>query len=62
MPSMPLRPFTGTLTAQGAGFDFLSPRTRLNANGEVTEFAYNNHDLSDIKLTAEVKDGVGHAR
>ena len=61
MPSMPLRPFTGTLTAQGAGFDFLSPRTRLNANGEVTEFAYNNHDLSDIKLTAEVKDGVGHA-
>ena len=58
---MPLRPFTGTFTAQGAGFDFLSPRTRLNANGEVTEFAFDSYDLSYIKLTATVKDGVGHA-
>ena len=61
MPSMPLRPFTGTLTARGTGFDFLSPHTRLEAHGSVSQFGYGGYDLSDMKLTAEVKDGVGRA-
>ena len=61
MPSQPLRPFTGTLTASGVGFDFLSPRTRLVAKGSVDRFGFGRYDMSDMRLTAEVKDGVGHA-
>lgn len=61
LPSMPIRPFTGTLTASGSGFDFLSPRTRLNARGAVAQFGFGSYDLSDMKLTAEVKNGVGKA-
>ena len=61
LPSQPLRPFTGTLTASGVGFDFLSPRTRLVAKGSVDRFGFGRYDMSDMRLTAEVKDGVGHA-
>ncbi len=61
LPSVPLRPFTGSLTASGAGFDFLSPHTRLTANGSVAQFGFDSYDLSDMKLTAEVKNGVGRA-
>ena len=61
LPSLPLRPFSGTLTASGAGFDFLSPRTRLNAKGAVEQFGFGSYDLSDMKLQAEVRDGIGKA-
>ena len=61
LPNMPLRPFTGSLTAKGAGFDFLSPRTRLDAHGEVDKFGFDAYDLSDMRLTAEVSNGRGHA-
>ena len=60
MPSLPLRPFSGTLAADGEGFDFLSPRTRLHASGAVEKFAFDKYDLSDMKLAADVKDGTGH--
>ena len=60
LPSLPLRPFTGTLTADGEGFDFLSPHTRLRASGTVEQFAFDRYDLSDMKLAADVKDGMGH--
>lgn len=61
LPSLPVRPFTGELTANGAGFDFLSPHTRLEARGAVERFAYNGYDLSGMSLTASVKNGVGRA-
>ena len=61
LPSMPIRPFTGTLTANGCGFDLLSPRTRLNANGTVARLGFGTYDLSDMKLAANVKNGVGRA-
>lgn len=61
LPNMPLHPFSGTLTANGVGVDFLSPRTRLNANGAVEQFGYDRYDLSDMKLTAEVNNGTGRA-
>ena len=61
LPSMPLHPFSGTLTANGVGLDFLSPRTKLTANGEVEQFGYDKYDLSDIKLTADMNNGTGRA-
>ncbi len=61
IPSMPLHPFSGTLTANGVGLDFLSPRTKLTANGEVQQFGYDKYDLSDMKLTADMNNGTGRA-
>lgn len=61
LPSAGFGPFTGKLVANGAGFDFLSKRTRLDAKGDVDEFRFAGYDLSNMKLTADVHNGVGHA-
>ena len=61
LPSMPLRPFSGSIVAQGTGFDFLSPRTTLSAHGSVAQFGYGKYDMSGMKLTADVHGGVGRA-
>ena len=61
LPSLPLRPFTGTLTASGAGFDFLSPSTSLDMHGNVGSFAYAGYDLSNMTLSAKVHKGTGRA-
>lgn len=61
MPGSGLQPFSGELTADGAGFDFLSPRTRMDARVRVGNFHYSGYDLSNVSLQAEVKNGVGRA-
>lgn len=62
LPSSGLRPFSGELKASGAGFDFLSPRTKLTANAEATQLQLGKYNLAGMKATASVRDGVGHAR
>ncbi len=62
LPGSGLHPLSGTFTAKGAGFDFLSPHTRLTANAEATRLQMGNHDLSGVKFDAEVRNGTGHAR
>ena len=39
----------------------LSPHTSFDAEGSVDEFRYAGYDLSNMKLTANVHNGVGHA-
>lgn len=59
LPGMGLHPFSGELVADGAGFDFLSSKTRLDARVKVNNFKYTDYDLSNINLKAEVHNGVG---
>ena len=61
MPGSGLHSFSGELTADGAGFDFLSPRTRMDARVRVGNFHYSGYDLSNVSLQAEVKNGFGRA-
>ena len=61
LPGSGLEPFTGEITAQGAGIDFLSRRTWLDARARVAQFRYDGIDLSDMKLDASVHNGVGQA-
>lgn len=61
MPGMGLHPFSGELVADGAGFDFLSSKTHLDARVKVNNFKYTDYDLSNINLKAEVHNGVGRA-
>ena len=61
LPTSGLEPFTGELTASGAGLDFLSPRTWVEAKARIKHFKYTDYDLSDMKLDASVRNGVGQA-
>ena len=61
LSGMGLQSFSGELAADGAGFDFLSPKTRLDARVKVANFHYDGYDLSNMKLKAEVANGVGRA-
>ncbi|WP_297143216.1 translocation/assembly module TamB domain-containing protein [uncultured Prevotella sp.] len=61
VPGLAAGPFTGSLKAHGVGTDMLSPHTSLDAEGSVDEFRYAGYDLSNMKLTANVHNGVGHA-
>lgn len=62
LPGSGLHPFSGAVTASGAGFDFLSSRTKLAAKAEATQFQYGKYNLAGMKLAADVRNGVGHAR
>ena len=53
----PITPFTGTITANGAGTDIMSPRTRVNAVAHVNRLRYDRYDLNNIKLTANISGG-----
>ena len=53
----PITPFTGTVTASGAGTDVMSPRTRVNAVAHVKQLHYGRYDLNNIKLTANIGGG-----
>lgn len=61
LPGSGLHPFSGELVADGAGFDFLSKHTRLEARAKVGSFSYAGYDLSNIALKADVHNGVGKA-
>lgn len=53
----PIRPFTGAINAHGAGTDFMSPRTSVNAVAEIKGFQYDRYNLDNIKLTAQARNG-----
>ena len=61
VPGLAAGPFTGSLKAHGVGTDMLSPRTQLDAEGSIAEFRYAGYDMSNMKLTANVHNGEGHA-
>lgn len=58
---LPDSPVTASLSAQGRGFDVLSPRAMLDARAVVDEMSYGGYGLGGMKLTASVSRGVGQA-
>ena len=57
LPRQDLRSFTGSLEAKGVGADFLSPRTRLQANAKVNSVHYANCQLEHILASANIANG-----
>lgn len=47
---------TAWLKAEGEGFDFFSPRTRMEAQGKVQEVHYGNYHLNGYDLSAALAD------
>lgn len=57
LPHMGLSPFTGTLVAQGAGTDLMSPATALQLKAQIKSFRYGDYDLSGVDADANVRQG-----
>lgn len=54
---MNLSRFTGHVVANGAGLDFLSPQTTMNATADIKQFSYDNYLLDNTKVVAKMKNG-----
>lgn len=61
LPKDSLYLFTATASLHGAGTDFLSPRTRMEARARVDRLEYGSLDFNNVSLHATVRDGKGHA-
>lgn len=59
MPKDSLYTVTASLSAEGRGTDFLSPRTSLMAKAGVDHFAYGSSVFDGIEANVAVKDGRG---
>ncbi|MBM6993363.1 MAG: translocation/assembly module TamB domain-containing protein [Prevotella sp.] len=57
LPHMQLHPFTGEIDAHGVGTDFMSPRTQLVANAQITRFSYGQYNLDHINANAIIRNG-----
>ncbi len=60
LPADSLGLFTAHLALDGAGTDFLSPRTRLMAQAQIDRLEYGTLDFDKVNLKARVRDGKGH--
>ncbi len=60
-PSMKMRPLTGVVEVEGEGTDFMSPRTRLQANARIADFGYENYRLDHIVAHASLRNGKAAA-
>lgn len=61
MPHDSLYALTASVTAQGRGFDFFSPRTYARADLAVHDFFFGHYDLSGIRLDATLAGGLAKA-
>ncbi len=52
-----VKPFTGTIDAEGVGTDMLSPATKLQANLDVRQFGYDTYNLDNMTIAATIQDG-----
>ena len=62
LPNYGLSPFSGTIDAEGCGTDLLAASTKMNVNANISGFNYSNYTLGGTKLSANVKNGVGHCK
>ena len=62
MPSLPVSPLSATASAHGAGTDFFSTATRLEAEAQVKELTYDSLQLQGTALQAQLRNGKGVAR
>ena len=61
LPGYGLSPLTASLTAQGAGTDFLSSSTKLSAKANVGRLTCSGYNLADMDFTAQVASGRAEA-
>jgi hypothetical protein len=57
VPNYGLHPFTGFVQAEGAGTDFLSPRTHLKAQAKIEQFQYGSYSLDQVNAVADMSGG-----
>ena len=62
LPSLAAGPLTAKGTVKGAGTDFMSRSTRLDAELRLTQASYAAYDLNGTTLEARIGGGRGHAR
>lgn len=55
MPDDSLFTLSARLHAEGAGTDFMSPRTSFSADGSINRFHYGSYNLSGIRLSAALQ-------
>ena len=60
MPRDSIYTLSADITAHGQGTDFLSPRTRLDADAEIHHLGYGSWNLDNV--TAQATVGNGHAK
>lgn len=61
VPRMGLSRFTGSVSVNGSGTDFMHPSTRLLAKAHIRSFNYAGYSLAGMKLDASLRNGVAHA-
>ncbi len=61
LPDMDMTAFTGDISLKGAGTDILSPKTKLEATTNITQFGYGKYNLNGISGQAKVGNGKVHA-
>ncbi len=57
VPNMGLHSFTGYVKVDGMGTDFLSPKTRLNADAKIQKFGIDGYNLDHVNAIAHVANG-----
>lgn len=57
LPNYQLSTLNSQLSIEGKGTDFLKPSTWLNADVNIEHLGYEKHNMDDIKLVANVKNG-----
>lgn len=57
---MQLGAFSGNVDLSGKGTDFMSAATNVKAKARVKSFEYNDWNLSDLNLDAQLADGHGN--
>ena len=57
MPRDSIYTISADISAKGQGSDFLSPRTMMKAETEITQLRYGQWNLDNIRAQAEVKNG-----
>lgn len=59
LPDLPLSPLTAQLTANGTGFDIMSPHSRLNASAHIGSLTYDTLTIDSIKVQVQMAKGKG---
>ena len=61
LPKQDLGTFSGKVKLKGNGTDIYSPKTRIDADVDIKQFAYGGYDLSGMGGTVRVANGHGIA-
>lgn len=57
LPGSDLGTFSGTVRVKGAGTDLFSPKTRMEAQANISQFSYGQYRLDNMSGTATVSNG-----